>query len=200
MRTAASLAFLPAYFKLMKRQMNCASVLLCLLGTAMMFSTGHAQERGHMIGMTEAHNAVRSQVGINGLAWSDELAGHAQQWADYLATENNCSMKHRPRTGKFAGIYGENLYWASPLHRDSGKNERQEIQPAAVVATWKKEKTGYDYRNNTCMAGKSCGHYTQILWKNSTRLGCGMAFCPDNSQIWVCNYDPPGNFKGERPY
>jgi hypothetical protein len=53
-----------------------------------------------------------------------------------------------------------------------------------------------------------CGHYTQIVWKTTTRLGCGVALCDQNSpfmgfpkwEFWVCNYAPPGNYNGQRPY
>ena len=153
-----------------------------------------------MIGMTKAHNAVRSQTGIQGLVWSDDIADYAHKWANHLAIENKCRMKHRPWTGPFAQRYGENLYWASSIRWKTGKTERQVITPDTVVASWENEKKDYNYPDNTCKTGKSCGHYTQVVWKNSTKLGCGMAFCPDNSQIWVCNYDPPGNYVGESPY
>jgi len=44
-----------------------------------------------------------------------------------------------------------------------------------------------------------CGHYTQIVWRDTKQVGCGVA--RDNRrEIWVCNYDPPGNWVGHRPY
>ena len=50
-----------------------------------------------------------------------------------------------------------------------------------------------------------CGHYTQVVWAESSNLGCGYAQCTVNSPFdgfdtwdnWVCNYDPPGNVEGE---
>jgi len=47
-----------------------------------------------------------------------------------------------------------------------------------------------------------------VVWRGSARLGCGVAKCSKNSpfsgfpdwQLWVCNYDPPGNYVGQRPY
>lgn len=55
---------------------------------------------------------------------------------------------------------------------------------------------------------KQCGHYTQIVWRNTTHVGCATKVCDKNSpfqgftrwQFWVCNYSPPGNFVGQRPY
>ncbi|KAK2998900.1 hypothetical protein RJ639_023346, partial [Escallonia herrerae] len=42
--------------------------------------------------------------------------------------------------------------------------------------------------------GQMCGHYTQVVWRNSVRLGC--ARVQSNSGWWfiACNYDPPGNY------
>jgi hypothetical protein len=41
---------------------------------------------------------------------------------------------------------------------------------------------------------------TQVVWRESVRLGCGTASCNDGGVIWVCNYDPPGNYLGNMPY
>ena len=38
------------------------------------------------------------------------------------------------------------------------------------------------------------GHFTQVVWKSTTGLGCGFnAGC----RMYVCNYSPPGNFLGQ---
>ena len=41
--------------------------------------------------------------------------------------------------------------------------------------------------------------YTQMVWRDTTALGCGEAIC-DKTLIVACNYDPPGNYIGRRPY
>jgi pathogenesis-related protein 1 len=64
----------------------------------------------------------------------------------------------------------------------------------------------YEYRANSC--SNVCGHYTQVVWRKSTKLGCGVTNCTKNSrfsgftdwQFRVCEYDPPSNFNGEKPY
>ncbi|CAN7015733.1 unnamed protein product [Brassica rapa subsp. trilocularis] len=69
-----------------------------------------------------------------------------------------------------------------------------------AVNMWVSEQADYDYGSNTCASGKQCGHYTQIVWKNSARLGCAKVSC-DNGQTFItCNYDPQGNFVGQWPY
>ena len=48
-----------------------------------------------------------------------------------------------------------------------------------------------------------CGHYTQIVWKNTERIGCGKATSRQNGLFtvyWVCQYDPSGNYVGQKPY
>ncbi|MEM6522020.1 MAG: CAP domain-containing protein, partial [Cyanobacteria bacterium P01_C01_bin.70] len=44
-----------------------------------------------------------------------------------------------------------------------------------VVAAWVAEKADYDYASNSCASGKVCGHYTQIVWRETTAVGCGVA-------------------------
>ena len=75
--------------------------------------------------------------------------------------------------------------------------------PQDVVAIWADEDAFYDHTTNACQAGQVCGHYTQVVWRGTTRIGCGVSTCTiDGFQglFWVCNYDPPGNYVGERPY
>ena len=66
-----------------------------------------------------------------------------------------------------------------------------------VVSTWRAEAQDYDYASNTCR--KVCGHYTQVVWASTKQLGCGVAR-DSKREVWVCNYDPPGNWVGKRPY
>jgi len=140
--------------------------------------------------MTAAHNAARAAVmpaanpAIPQLTWSSSVAVVAQAWAE------RCAFEHS------SGNYGENLY------ASAGKD----ASPADVVGSWAGEAKNYDYAGNSCSG--VCGHYTQVVWRKSQRLGCGVANCSKNSpfpgfpnwQLWVCNYDPPGNFNNQRPY
>lgn len=144
-------------------------------------------EPGNLKGFTEAHNKYRRETGVPDLQWDSRLAAYAQEWADHLKSANNCNMQHRPRSGKYTQKHGENLAWAS------GK----EMDTAEVVENWYSEIKNYNYTKNSCSG--VCGHYTQVVWKNSQRVGCAMAKCR-NTEIWVCNYDPPGNYIGEKPY
>lgn len=172
-------------------------VQICILTV----QAAYGVEGGIMQGMIDAHNKIRREVGAPGLVWSNELARYAQEWADYLANQRGCTMQHRSATGSTQLKYGENLYWASGIRWTDGRQEIQQVSPAKVVLSWAEEAEYYNYAANSCQKGKVCGHYTQVVWKESKFLGCGQAVCSrDKSQVWVCNYNPPGNIVGYRPY
>ncbi|MGV6808915.1 MAG: CAP domain-containing protein [bacterium] len=162
--------------------------------------TSDEQEPKTYQGLTAAHNRIRQPLGLPALVWSNHLAAHAQEWADYLADKQQCAMEHRPNEGQYQRIYGENLFWASPRRWSNGFIEAQPINAADIVTPWADEKHDYDYDSNQCASGKVCGHYTQIIWRDTERVGCGMRICDNKAQIWVCSYDPAGNYTGEKPY
>nr|VFK38092.1 MAG: pathogenesis-related protein 1 [Candidatus Kentron sp. SD]VFK42840.1 MAG: pathogenesis-related protein 1 [Candidatus Kentron sp. SD] len=176
------------------------SILAFLLSASMASHAANREPKDMADHMIRAHNQIRQSLDLEGLTWSEPIAAYARQWAKHLATRGGCAMKHRPRTGKYAQRYGENIYWASPTRWSDGRREVQSIDPGVPVKRWADEAANYDYPTNTCGPGKVCGHYTQVVWRNSKQLGCAMALCPDKGQIWVCNYDPPGNYIGEKPY
>jgi pathogenesis-related protein 1 len=150
---------------------------------------GGDTEPASMAGMTEAHNAARAAVmpaatpEIPPLSWDGTVADYAQSWA------SGCQFMHS------GGQYGENIYASTA-----------DTAPPDVVAAWVAEDADYDYATNTCT--NVCGHYTQVVWRDSVHLGCGVANCTTGSpfggsgswQLYVCDYDPPGNFDGMKPY
>jgi len=145
-----------------------------------------------------AHNKWRAKAGVTEkLSYSPALAVTAQVWADNLKRTNHCRMRH----SKPGGQYGENLYWASALAWSDGRKELQHVSPEQVVDSWGSEKADYDYANNHCTQGKMCGHYTQMVWRTTTTVGCAMAVCEDTQeQVWACQYQPAGNWVGRKPY
>ena len=128
-------------------------------------------------------NAARAAVGLAPLAWDNKLAAYAQWWANQRRYD--CALEHSH------GPYGENIFWGS----DSS------FSPAFAVQSWAVEGRWYDYYSNSCTYGQDCGHYTQIVWKNTRRVGCARVVCNDGLGVFVtCNYDPAGNYIGQRPY
>ena len=153
-------------------------------------------DKERFAGTLAIHNQVRAQHGLSRLQWSTKLSNYAQEWANHLASRNNCRMRHRPK----GSPYGENLWWASPRLWSNGMRELQYVTIERVVNDWANERPYYDYQRNRCQIGQQCGHYTQIVWRDTTHVGCAYQQCADKSQLWVCNYNPPGNYIGERPY
>lgn len=160
-------------------------LLAILFGVGAASGAAHAQQAPYAASpgswaaqMLDAHNAVRARTGVPPLQWSEQLANYAQQWADFLGTQP--SIFHRPNNG-----YGENIFWSSvPV---SGQH---------AVESWASEGRYYDRSTNTCSA--VCGHYTQLIWGNTRVVGCGVSRM--RGEIVVCNYYPPGNYRGIRPF
>ncbi len=142
--------------------------------------------------MAEAHNKWRSEVGVSPLEWSPELAGMAREWANVLVKEGS-RLRHSNRQN-----VGENLFYASAKVWSDGRREAQNVTESEVVDSWASEKKNYDYSNDSCSG--ICGHYTQIVWETTKEVGCAAALSEDKSQVWVCNYRPPGNIYGRKPY
>ncbi len=135
--------------------------------------------------MLAAHNVARSTPGVPPLAWSSKLAALAQKWADTLAATGEYKME------AIQGIYGQNIAYAGPPGR---------FKAGFIVASWAAEVQNFDYDKNACInPALKCYHYTQVVWRSSRRVGCGSAHDAQRD-IWVCDYDPPGNEIGVRPY
>jgi len=134
------------------------------------------------------HNKVRADVGVRPVTWSKKLAIYAQEWANHVAS-TNCKLTHRPTSGKWKQEYGENL-----VMRTGGS-----YGVADAVKEWQSEKQYYRGQTLNPSNWYDSGHYTQMVWKNSEEMGCAKVECNGNI-IVVCNYDPPGNILGQKPY
>ncbi len=144
-------------------------------------------------GILDAHNCARRDPtpspspALPALTWNASLSATAQGWA------NQCIFGHNPNRGSNVG---ENIF--------AGSNA---FPAATVVDYWALEAQDYDYATNTCAAGKVCGHYTQLVWRNTATVGCAQASCPGGlanapglTYIVVCDYSPAGNWIGQSPY
>jgi len=130
-----------------------------------------------MCGMVAAHNDVRAAApGANpalpSMIWDAALAAFAQA---YVST---CPTGHNPNRTVEGQTAGENIYFASWSNPSA---------PAQVVQSWASEQKDYAYPANTCggvaytsaafgcTTCAECGHYTQIVWRTTTKVGCGVA-------------------------
>jgi hypothetical protein len=131
------------------------------------------------------HNQTRQAMGVPPLRWSEQLAAGAQQWANELAVRNQMVHSHAPDVG-------ENLamWWGHHPNLDT------------MVGMWTDEKgifqPGIFPANSTGGSWQMVAHYTQMIWRTTTQVGCGVS---DNgrTEYLVCWYDPKGNIFGEDP-
>ncbi|KAG4970084.1 hypothetical protein JHK85_036505 [Glycine max] len=128
-------------------------------------------------------NAARAVLRLRPLVWDSKLAHYAQWYANQR--RNDCALEHSN------GPYGENIFWGSGTG----------WKPAQAVSAWVEERQWYNYWHNSCANGQMCGHYTQIVWSTTRKIGCASVVCSGGKGTFMtCNYDPPGNYYGERPY
>lgn len=175
----------------------CACLAACALSVAC--SDGEAQsdagpsgeaEPTDLVGTLAAHNQVRQTVGLPALTWDPMLAATAKAWATKCKdSDGDGLVDHNPDRGSGSTYVGENIYGSSGSA--SG--------PAAVNA-WAAEAANYNYSSNTCTG--VCGHYTQLVWRETTRVGCALHSCAGlrYSATVVCDYAPGGNINNRRPY
>lgn len=172
----------------------CLAVLLMACGTDPSGPNGGdddnpgAGEPASLSGITAAHNAVRAEVGVSGMTWNTALADLATGFIADCQFEHSGSNERMDVAG-FEYI-GENLYASGGGGPPTG---------AQITDAWASEKSDYDYDTNSCNG--VCGHYTQIVWRTTTKVGCALHTCPglQFGSTVVCNYAPGGN-SGGRPY
>lgn len=153
-------------------------------GTGSALSNREAQE------FMDYHSKVRKDVGVGPVKWSPEIAKYAQAWADHLAESGE--FMHRPVEGEWAQKYGENIAIDATLLKgaQAWQSEIKDYKPGEAIP---EDLTDF-----------KAGHYTQMVWKKTTHIGAGSAIVKKGEYkgllLIVCNYDPPGNFVGEKPY
>ena len=144
-------------------------------------TTLYDMETKYQQSMLDKHNKYRTDHHVQPLVWDKSLEYMAMTWA-----ENMCKL-HLWEHSSFD--YGENI---------------GSTQNPNVVDMWYNEYMVYDYKNPSFNAG----HFTQVVWKGSRRLGCAYVELDSNGEpcmLWigtrlrqitphVCEYDPPGNY------
>jgi hypothetical protein len=134
----------------------------------------------------KSHNDRRARHDVQSLTWSDELANSSQNWA-----KHNCIFMHDP-----SSQYGENI---GVLYSATTKGAAE-----LCDMFYDDEACKYDYANPKFTL--STGHFSQVVWKSTTKVGCAMVSrteCPQgvrdpetnriHNSLLVCRYHPAGN-------
>lgn len=138
-----------------------AGVLASLLTAAPVMANGINDAEKTVI--LSLQNQYRAQHCVPSLEWSDKLAADAQRWAE------KCRFSHDETRGDI----GENIAWGGERTEDSAVN------------AWYREVGEYDYSKPGFASGTA--HFTQMIWKETKTIGCGVASCNLGTvRIWVC--------------
>ncbi|XP_071818920.1 cysteine-rich secretory protein LCCL domain-containing 2-like [Apostichopus japonicus] len=186
-----------------------ASKVLVLLAAAVALntrSTSATYSSADETAILESHNSYRTDVSpsatdMTELVWDEGLAVQAQQWAD------NCLYEHPNKAlyKDYANI-GQNLFIQYP----DSLGTKPPSPVTKPVTSWHNEVDYYDYYSYSCRPKKVCGHYTQVVWASTEKVGCGIKHCKlattnrgksyANAWLVACNYAPSGNYVGRKPY
>ncbi|KAI1369846.1 glycoside hydrolase family 128 protein [Xylaria arbuscula] len=134
----------------------------------------------------DAHNNKRRAKGLQPLAWDNQLEQNALAYAQHLAQIGK--LEHS--SGDARPNQGENLAWASASST-----------PLLMSANmWLAEEK--NYHGEPIVQGDfgSYGHYTQCMWKSTTKVGMASAKDAKGGVYVVGRYSPPGNWTGQKPY
>ena len=135
------------------------------------------------------HNRERTGLGVAPLQWNAALAQSAQSWANHLAAtgafEHAAELPSNPE--------GENLW--------EGTKGAYRLEQR--VDAWIREKRffkpGTFPDNSTTGNVEDVGHYTQVAWRATSKVGCAQA-TGLHTDVLVCRYSNAGNYVGEQAF
>jgi uncharacterized protein YkwD len=164
-------------------------------GSTISNSTGNTQGADIIGSILTIHNRERTAVGVPPLVWNDKLAAGAKNWAEQMVT--TAGFAHSTCCGAFKN-YGEGI---------AGIQNATNLGIIDGEERWIAEKNNPGYHGGPFYPDPKStngapGHYTQIVWKSTTEVGCGIA-PPGNAlgfMVLVCQYKPPGNIFGQPAY
>jgi len=151
------------------------------------FVTAHNNARGGTLNPPPA-------PALPPVSWDPILADSAYNYlAKCKSSDGNMVAHNANRSSDYValggtGYVGENIY----------AMQGAAAKPSAAVNMWMGEASSYDYATNSGNAG----HYTQVVWRASVRIGCAIVTCPSvkYSNTILCDYAPGGNMSGQKPY
>ncbi|XP_024435460.2 GLIPR1-like protein 1 [Desmodus rotundus] len=182
----------------LRNELSCLWTLgFCLVASKLSLIVPSIKDESFIDECVAAHNEMRGQVqppaaDMKYMTWDEGLAKTAKAWANKCKFSHNNCLKQSYKCHPTFEFIGENI-WIGGLPI---------FKPKFAIASWYHEKKFYNYSSLHC--SKVCGHYTQIVWANSHKVGCAVTVCPKlgraETSIFVCDYGPAGNYINTLPY
>ncbi|KAL0490404.1 peptidase inhibitor PI16 [Acrasis kona] len=143
--------------------------------------------------IVDNHNYYRSMVSpaaanMQPVVWDEAVANFVKNYAKSCPGSGN-TVPHNP-SRIINGVYaGENIY-----------SSTASMALTTPQRSWNNEKNNYNFDTKACSG--VCGHYTQLVWAKSTKIGCVKVKCDSKKYKYnyICDYVPGGNINGGRPY
>ncbi len=136
-----------------------------------------------------SHNQERNKLGLNSMSWDQGLADDARIWAEHLV-----------ETGKFE--HSVRKIGQKPQGENIWGGTAAAFPVETMVGFWLAEKEYFKPGRfpavSTTGRAADVGHYTQIIWRETTKVGCGLGR-GGTEDILVCRYKVAGNVVGEQP-
>jgi uncharacterized protein YkwD len=150
-----------------------------------------------------AHNAARASTDLDPppspalppVSWDPILADSAYNYLSKCVVSSGSVAHNADRTTDYQALGGTDSYVGENIYATTGNT----VAPADAVNDWMSEASKYDYTKNDLT---TAGHYTQVVWRDSVRIGCAIVNCPNarfNNTV-LCDYAPGGNITGQKPY
>ncbi|CDR97231.1 SCP-like extracellular protein family protein, putative [Babesia bigemina] len=132
--------------------------------------------------MLAALNDYREFHSSPPLKWSDKLASSADKLAAELSRQLNCNIP---------------LYYRNELGTNYLSAALDGFSEAVAAQFWYEGHTDYDFENGGPLnRNPNVLSFTQLVWKSSQEVGCGVACCDGRQVVLICRFNPPGNTQG----
>ncbi|KAI1347510.1 PR-1-like protein [Xylaria sp. FL0043] len=137
-----------------------------------------ADDKSFTSAILNSTNVYRANYNASAVTWNDTLASFAGAYLFSDAVGADCKFAHS------GGPYGENLALGF-------------ANATAAVEAWGDEGRKYHYGKQAGFS-EATGHFTQLVWKNTSDVGCGRRLCDGEGKGWylICEYWPRGNVIG----
>eukprot|EP01111_Echinosteliopsis_oligospora_P016374 TRINITY_DN677_c0_g1_i2.p1 TRINITY_DN677_c0_g1~~TRINITY_DN677_c0_g1_i2.p1 ORF type:complete len:589 (+),score=124.22 TRINITY_DN677_c0_g1_i2:49-1815(+) len=135
------------------------------------------------INKIRASVSPQPDVALQPLAWDDNLANSAKQWASKCYTYDYSDDYYNGKVGE--------TFFATPLDTST-------VGFLTGITSWGSQNTTFNLADNSCYPGVDCSQFKQIAWSNTKSVGCGLSAC-GTTLLLVCQYSPP-SFEDLSPY